>query len=175
MTPSPRSTLAAVALGALLVTGAAACGDGPGDGRAAAQSEPTRSSIEVTGATIDWPANPSVAAVRMQVSNPTARDDRLVSVSSPVAGATSIHRSGTDDQGRSTMRPVDGVAIPARSTVTFEPGGLHVMLSDIREDLAVGDQVPLVITFEHAGAVEARAKVVEPGSADGDTGGSHEH
>lgn len=173
MTPQPRSTLAAVALGALLVFGAAACSDG--SGRAGAQPEATPTRVEVVGATIDWPANPSVAAVRMQVRNATARDDRLVSVSSSVAASSSIHRSGTDDQGRSTMRSVDGVAIPARSTVTFEPGGLHVMLSDLQEDLAIGDEVTLDLTFERAGVVEARAKVVEPGSADGDTGGSHEH
>lgn len=173
MTPPPRSTLAAVALGALLVFGAAACSEG--DARAAAQSDAARTPIVVVGATIDWPANPSVAAVRMQVRNGTASDDRLVSVASSVAGASSIHRSGTDDQGRSTMQPVDGVAIPARSTVTFEPGGLHVMLSDLQEDLAIGDEVTLDLTFEHAGVVEARAQVVEPGSADGDTGGSHGH
>ncbi len=175
MTPSLRSTLVAVALSAFLLVGAVACGSGNGASSASAQgAEPP--TVHADEATVDWPANPSVAAVRMLVRNGTASDDRLLAVASPVARATSIHRSATDGQGRATMEPQDdGVAIPARSTVTFEPGGLHVMLTDLVVDLKVGDEVTLTLTFEHAGAVTATAKVVEPGSAGDDPGGSHDH
>jgi copper(I)-binding protein len=166
--------LALLALSALLVVGVAGCGGGDRlDGSAAAQGDRPHD-VSVASATIDWPANPRVAAVHMQVTNGTAKDDRLLAVTSPVARTGSIHRSVTDDQGRATMEPQDGVTIPARSTVTFEPGGLHVMLTGLRVDLEVGDEVTLDLTFERAGPKKVLAEVVEPGSAD-DTGGSHDH
>jgi copper(I)-binding protein len=174
MNPFPRSPLVAIALSTFLLVGAAACGSGNGGGQAAAQGD-VPAAVQVDDATIDWPANPSVAAVQMLVRNGTAADDRLLAVSSPVAKASSIHRTDVDNQGRSTMERQDGVAIPARSTVTFEPGGLHVMLTDVRVALKVGDVVTLNLTFEHAGTVKATAKVVEPGSVGVDSGGSHDH
>ena len=176
MTPSLRSTLVAVALGTFLLVGAAACGSGDGGNSAAAQGDdqPT-GSIVVEDATVDWPANPSVAAVRMVVRNGTAKPDTLLSVSSPVAKTATVHRSDTDAEGRATMTPEDELAIPARSAVTFEPGGLHVMLTGITEDLQVGDDVDLSLTFEHAGTVTATAEVVEPGTAGDATEGSHDH
>ncbi|WP_421119516.1 copper chaperone PCu(A)C [Aquihabitans daechungensis] len=174
MTPALRSPFAAIALSTFLLVGAAACGSGDGATSASAQgTEPA--TVHVDDATIDWPANPSVAAVRMLVRNGTDTDDRLLTVSSPVAEASSIHRTDTDDQGRSTMERQDGVAVPARSTVTFESGGLHVMLTDLDVDLHVGDQVTLNLTFEQAGTVQAQAEVVEPGSAGDDSEGNHDH
>jgi copper(I)-binding protein len=173
MTPSRPAPLVSLVLSALLVLGVAACGSGE-DGSAAAQTGGP-GSVSVASATIDWPANPRVAAVRMVVRNGTATDDALVSVSSPVARTTTLHRSGTDDAGRSVMAPVDEVPVAARSSVTFAPGGLHVMLTGITEDLEVGDRVDLTLRFQHAGTVHATAEVVEPGSAGEDTEGTHDH
>lgn len=173
MTPTFRSPLVAAALGALLLLSAAACGSGDG-GRASAQAG-DGGTVHVEDATIDWPANPTQGAVRMVVANDTRSDDALVAVSSPVAEHTMIHRTETDDAGRSTMTAVDRVPVPAGSEVTFAPGGLHVMLDGLTEDLQVGDQVDLTLTFERAGTVQATAEVIEPGSAGDDTGASHDH
>jgi len=173
MIPTARTLLAAAALGAFLLVGAAACGSGDGGSASAQSSDP--GTLRVEDATIDWPANPTTAAVRMVVENGTDTDDTLVSVSSPVAKTTTIHRTETDDAGRSTMTEQKDLPVPADSEVTFAPGGLHVMLTGITEDLQVGDEVALTLTFEHAGTVEATARVVEPGSAGDDTEGSHDH
>ncbi|MGN6694436.1 MAG: copper chaperone PCu(A)C [Aquihabitans sp.] len=160
-------------LGAFLLVGAAACGSGDGGSASAQGGDP--GTMQVARATIDWPANPKTAAVRMVVENGTDTDDTLLSVSSPVAARTTIHRTETDDAGRSTMTEQEDLPVPADSEVTFAPGGLHVMLSGITKDLEVGDEVALTLTFEHAGPVEATAKVVEPGSVGDDTEGSHDH
>lgn len=173
MTSSPRPTFVAIALGACLLVGAAGCGSGDG-GSASAQGE-SAGTVHVDRATIDWPANPSVAAVRMVVRNDTASDDTLVAVSSPAAEHATIHRTDTDEQGRSTMTAAPELPVPARSEVTFDPGGLHVMLTGITEDLEVGDDVDLTLTFDRAGTVEASAVVVEPGSVGDDTEGTHDH
>ncbi len=50
------------------------------------------------------------------------------------------------------MRPVSALDIPPGSTVALGTGGYHVMLTGLRQPLAVGDKVPLTLTFEKAGA-----------------------
>lgn len=176
MTPSPRPTFVALALAAFLLVGAAGCGSGDGGSTASAQGGDVASGrMTVADATVDWPANPSVAAVRMVIRNGTATNDVLESVASPAAEHVTVHRTDTDEQGRSVMTAQGELAIPARSSVTFEPGGLHVMLTGITDDLEIGDDIDLTLTFQHAGPVTATAKVVEPGTAGDDTGGSHDH
>ncbi len=175
MTPTSRFPLVAVALGALLLLGTTACGSGDGGTASAAVADTDAGSIRIQDATIDWPANPSQAAVRMVVVNGTRTDDALLSVSSPVADRATIHRTDTDDQGRSVMTAEPEVPVPAESEVTFAPGGLHVMLDPLTADLQVGDEVDLTLEFEHAGTIRAKAEVIEPGSAGDDTGAAHDH
>jgi copper(I)-binding protein len=172
MTPRrhPRLLLvaAAAALGPALLAG---CG---GDDAEAAPA--AAEGVSVLDATIDWPANPRIAAVRMVVRNDAAEGDVLVSVSTPVAERTEVHRSEVDAEGQVTMVEQEALEVPARSKVTFEPAGLHVMLTNITDDLQIGDEVPLVLTFEQAGEVRATAEVVEPGSVGADDdGGPHDH
>lgn len=129
--------------------------------------------MTVTGATIDWPANPAVAAVRLTISNDTGVDDVLVGVTSPDVRDAGVHRSGTDADGRSTMSPVPRLDVPEGESVVFEAGGLHVMLEDPSPDLEIGDTITLDLEFERAGLRTVRAKVVEPGSA-GEPPANHE-
>ena len=71
--------------------------------------------------------------------------------------------------GQAEMSPVDGVDVPAGGSVTFEPGGYHVMLTDLTTPLEVGSSITIVLTFEQAGDVEVQAEVrefVEDGGMD---------
>lgn len=169
MTTILRPSFAALVVGCCLVIGLSACGSSD-SGSASAATEPN-GKVTVTDATIDWPANPTKAAVRMVVRNGTGTDDTLTAVASPIAASSTVHRTDTDAEGRSTMVAEPELPIPARSSVTFEPGGLHVMLTGITTDIQIGDEVPLTLTFEHAGTVSATAKVIEPGTG---TEGSHD-
>jgi copper(I)-binding protein len=153
MTIHFRSLLLAALVAGASCTGLAACGGGGDD-----------AGIRVTDATIDWPANPEVAAVRFVVHNDGGEADELVGVSSPVAGSAMVHRSETDEAGRATMTHLEALEVPARSSVTFEPGGLHVMLRGITEPVEVGDEVEVTLRFAEAGDETITATVVEPGS-----------
>jgi copper(I)-binding protein len=169
MNPTVRSSFTALVVGCCLVIGLAACGSG--EGSSTASAAPGDGEVTITDATIDWPANPTKAAVRMVVRNGTGTDDALVAVTSPIAPSATVHRTDTDADGRAVMVAEPELAIPARSSVTFEPGGLHVMLTGITTDIQVGDDVPLTLTFEHAGKVTTTAVVIEPGTG---TEGTHD-
>ncbi len=90
-----------------------------------------------------------------------------MSVSSPVAGVAEIHEMRLD-AGVMKMRDVGTLEVKAGETVQLKPGGYHVMLSELRQPLKVGDRFPLTLKFENAGAVEVSVWVEEMGA-----GGAH--
>jgi periplasmic copper chaperone A len=74
---------------------------------------------------------------------------RLVAVSSPAARAAEIHNM-TMENNVMKMFPVDGIDIPAGTTVRLASGGYHVMLLNLHQPLNAGDRVPLRLVFELA-------------------------
>ncbi|MFL9841628.1 copper chaperone PCu(A)C [Sphingomonas sp. ST-64] len=86
----------------------------------------------------------------------------LLAVSSPVAVRTELHEM-KHDGGMMTMTPLKDVAIPARATVKFEPGGKHVMLYDLAPGVRAGTKVPLRIAFANGKTIEVEAEVRAPG------------
>jgi copper(I)-binding protein len=72
---------------------------------------------------------------------------RLVSVDSPVASSVEIHNM-TMTNGVMKMFPVDGLNIPTGKTVKLAPGGYHVMMMGLKQQMKAGEQVPLKLTFE---------------------------
>lgn len=54
-----------------------------------------------------------------------------------------------------------GLALDADETVSFEPGGYHVMLRDIAAPLEVGDEIELTLEFAEAGSTTLTVEVAE--------------
>jgi copper(I)-binding protein len=88
----------------------------------------------------------------------TARDgQRLVGASSPVAGVAEIHEMKMDGNVM-TMRPIGALDLPAGKTVELKPGGLHLMLMDLKQPLAAGSSVPLTLVLKDGRGVESRVE-----------------
>lgn len=75
---------------------------------------------------------------------------RLTAARTPVAAKVEIHEA-TMKNGMMNMRQVDGVDIPAGKVVRFKTGGLHLMLTGLKEPLAEGMRFPLTLRFGNAG------------------------
>lgn len=87
-----------------------------------------------------------------------ARDSRLVAVSSPVAGTVEVHEMKmVDDVMR--MRQIPVLELPAGKPVALTPGGYHLMLFQLKQQLKDGDKVPLVLEIEDAAKVRSSIKV----------------
>jgi copper(I)-binding protein len=111
------------------------------------------------------PAGAKVGAGYFNVTNPGAVADRLVSAVSPRAKSVELHEMKMDGAMMS-MRPVaGGVEIPAGGAVKFAPGGYHLMFMDIDAPFADGQEIPVTLTFEKAGAVDASLKVAAAGAS----------
>jgi periplasmic copper chaperone A len=109
-------------------------------------------------------------AAYLTILSPT--DDRLVSVSSPVAKKAELHTmsmAGTVMQ----MRPIASVDIPARQPVSLKPDGEHIMLLGLNQPLREGQSFPLTLNFEKAGPRAVTVTVEKPGAAG--PGPAHQH
>jgi periplasmic copper chaperone A len=85
--------------------------------------------------------------------------DRLLGGETDVAEVLEIHESRMED-GIMRMRPVEGgIRIPAGSVAELRPGGLHLMLLDLRASLVEGDTLVLSLQFEESGTREVRVPV----------------
>lgn len=74
----------------------------------------------------------------------SAVDARLVGVSSPVAGTVQLHTMSMK-QGVMEMREMKEIALPKNKTVKLAPGGLHIMLFDLKQTVKPGDVVPMML------------------------------
>ncbi|RYY28959.1 MAG: copper chaperone PCu(A)C [Sphingomonadales bacterium] len=89
--------------------------------------------------------------------------DTLLAVTTPAALRTELHESMKDHAGMMAMKPIKDIAIPARGTLAFAPGGKHVMLFDIGPRVAAGQRIPLKLSFAGGKTLEIQAMVVAPG------------
>lgn len=88
----------------------------------------------------------------------SAQGAKLVGVSSPAAGTVEVHEMKmVDDVMR--MRRIDALELPAGKPVALTPGGYHLMLFQLKQQLKDGDKVPLVLEVEDAAKVRSSIKV----------------
>lgn len=125
----------------------------------------------------EMPPVAPTAAAYFVVHNKGNEADRLVRVSTPVAGKAELHEHVHAD-GVMKMQQVQDVAIPAGGEVKFEPMGYHVMLFNLQQQAKDGERFPLTLTFEKAGDVEVEVAVQKDAPAGHDHGadqGEHKH
>jgi periplasmic copper chaperone A len=95
------------------------------------------------------------AAVYLQLAG---GPDRLLGVASDVAGRAELHETIVED-GVAKMRPVAGVLISPGARTRLAPGGMHIMLLDLKKPLKEGDVIRLALTFERAKVVTVNVPV----------------
>ncbi len=78
----------------------------------------------------------------------SAQGGKLVAASSPVAGLVEIHTMAME-AGVMRMRELaGGLPLAAGQAVKLEPGGVHLMLMDLKQQLVAGQTVPLTLVIE---------------------------
>jgi copper(I)-binding protein len=132
-----------------LLAAAAGCSPSSGNPQIEVGSAWVRPSLAGSGA----------SAAYVSIENRGSGDDRLMGVSTDVAGRVTLH-SSTSEGGVARMRPLPkGLTIPAGETVALAPGGNHVMLEQLKRPLKAGEQIPLTLSFERSGTRLVQAQV----------------
>lgn len=98
------------------------------------------------------------SAVYMKI-NGGGLADKLVQAESAVAAAVELHTVEMKD-GVMQMRQVEGgIDVPAHATLELKPGGFHVMLIGLEQELKPGETFKVKLTFEKAGVKEVVAEI----------------
>jgi len=136
-----------------------------GHGKAAAAAGPVQIAAPFVRATPG-----KVGGVFLQIKNTGSSADRLIRAESPAAGSVELH-THVKDGDVMRMRQIPAIDVAANGETMLQPGGLHIMLIDLKQPLKEGGQVPLTLVFEKAGPVTVQVPVVKAGAM----GSGHSH
>lgn len=78
---------------------------------------------------------------------------------SSIANRVEMHIIVTDEKGMAKMVPVNRLVIPAKSELIMKPGGIHIMLLDLKKPLQNGDKFYVSFVMEDVGLYQAEVLV----------------
>ena len=103
--------------------------------------------IEVHSAWARPAAQGGNGGVYFELHNHGSTPDELTGVRSDVAEAVEIHESKMEgDVMKMEMMP--SLPIDTYADMAFEPGGLHVMLVNLKQDLKLDDEFEIILHFK---------------------------
>jgi copper(I)-binding protein len=91
------------------------------------------------------PGQPNSAAFMVLVNSSDVAH-QVVSASSPVANTVELH-THTNNNGVMEMRQISQIDVPAQGKAELAPGGLHIMLIELRQELKVGESVAVTLNM----------------------------
>ena len=112
------------------------------------------------------PKGADVGAGYLTILNKGAAPDSLTGGAADFA-TVEIHEMKSENGVMQMRQITGGLAIPAGGSVTFAPGGYHIMFTHLAHPLTKGETVKATLNFEHAGPVAVEFKVVGVGAPNG--------
>ncbi|MCC7111346.1 MAG: copper chaperone PCu(A)C [Deltaproteobacteria bacterium] len=106
------------------------------------------------------PQNAATTALFFKLKNGSASDVRLVGAATPAARVAELHEH-LHENGMMKMRKVPFIEVKARGEVSFQPGGLHVMLIGLVSPLKAGDKVTVTLQLADKSTLTLTAPVGE--------------
>ena len=104
------------------------------------------------------PPGQTNSAAFMTIENRGDEPRALVAAESSASGVVELH-THLEEDGMMKMRRVDRIDLPAGETVTLEPGGLHLMLIGLTQDLKPGDELELTLIYDDDGRQQIKVPV----------------
>jgi copper(I)-binding protein len=142
-----------------------ACGGGDPAGEEVTANPDAPEGIEVAnGRLMLPPVSGNPAAIYFDITNNAAQDVMIRSVSVPDSGIAMLHQTTSWNQ-RTAMEEVFQQPVPAGETVSFEPGGLHVMVSDLGDTMTAGSTAEVTLTFVGGDKISFPAEIRAAGDA----------
>ena len=130
--------------------------------------------IEIKNAWIrETPPGTDVAALYMEIVN-SGPSDRIISIETPVSRTVEFHNTVVSEDGTGKMVRLESPEVPAKGTLSFLPGGKHIMLIGLNEIPKKGGTHEVIIVFENTGkkSVTAEVKGFDDGHGNHD---QHDH
>jgi periplasmic copper chaperone A len=109
------------------------------------------------------PASGKVGGVFLTLTD-TGAADQLVGVSSPVGEKAELHQTIRDGNVM-RMRPLEALLLEPGKKVALQPGGAHIMITGLKQQLKPGQTFPLTLNFAKASPVTTTVTVEKAGAA----------
>ena len=122
-------------------------------------SQPAAEVIKVENAYIRaMPPGQKVTAMFLGLNNTSATPHKLIRAESNISESVELHEH-KHDNGMMKMRQVENVAIPAEGTTTLQPGGYHIMMINLKQNLQLGQKVPVTLVFEDESSLPLQVEI----------------
>ena len=111
-------------------------------------------SIEITEGWIrEAPKGKFATAGYLRITNSGKEERKLINVKADFAEISEFHLM-EEEYGIMKMIPLeDGILIPAGSSVSLEPGGMHIMFMKLNTSLKLSEKQKINLTFENLGDI----------------------
>lgn len=109
------------------------------------------------------PRGGRTGAAYVTIVNHGLTPDRLIHAATPRADKVQFHQEN-DDNGVMRMREMPAVDVGAGTSVTLKPGGTHIMMIGLKQQLKEGQTLPLTLEFEQAGKIELQVPIAKAGA-----------
>lgn len=100
----------------------------------------------------------TVSAAFMQLENGSAEALSVVNATSTVSKVVELH-SHVHEGGMMKMRRIDNIDVPANGKAVLEPGGLHIMLIGLHDELQLDQKVSITLEFSDGSSKTIEAPV----------------
>jgi hypothetical protein len=97
----------------------------------------------------------------MALKNAGDKDVKVVRAENSASKITELH-THVNENGVMKMRPVPAIDIKAKGEAVLQPGGLHVMMIDLKEPMKEGDKVAITLDFDDGSSKKVEATVRKP-------------
>jgi copper(I)-binding protein len=89
-----------------------------------------------------------VSAAYMKIENKGSQSDVLIAAETDVAGLVELHETVVENN-MAMMKPLaEGISLPLGSVTELKPGGLHIMLMQLKRELKAGENITLTLVFK---------------------------
>jgi len=108
----------------------------------------TSGEVEAHQAWVRPTAQGENAAVYLTIHNHSASADELMGASTSVADVAEIHESKLENDVMQ-MNMVSSILFDPDEEIIFKPGGYHIMLINIDQELVLGVHIGLILHFKN--------------------------
>lgn len=103
------------------------------------------------------------APVYLTINNRGATPDRLLGITTPVAGASVLQASVFDQaSGTLTVQEIEALQVEPGQTLTLQPGGVMIEMISVQQPLIAGTHFDMTLEFERAGTLMIEVEIESP-------------
>ena len=99
------------------------------------------------------PPHSKNTAMFMDIKNNTKNDITLLKAETNLSDIAELHNNINED-GKMRMFQVPNITIKANSTTSLKPGGLHVMVFDLKQNITKDTKAELILYFDNNKSIE---------------------